>query len=135
MNWKVIFALSLFGLAMGVATVFIVPSRVEPVLWLAIFVVCAVLIARAGVPKPFLYGFLVSVLNSVWIIAAHEIFFDRYVAGHPQEASMPTGGIPPRVFMVIIGLMIGIVSGLVLGLFSWIASRYVKPAPAAPSGG
>jgi len=135
MNWKLIFALSLFGLAMGVATVFVVPSKVEPIYWLVIFVVCAVIIARAGVPKPFLHGLLVSVVNSVWIIAAHEIFFDRYVAGHPEEASMPTGGIPPRVFMVIFGLIIGVVSGLVLGLFAWTASRFVKPAPTTPSGG
>jgi hypothetical protein len=132
MNWKLIFALSLFGLAMGVATVFVVPSNVEPVFWLVIFVICAVIIARAGVPKPFLHGLLVSVVNSVWIITAHELFFDRYVGGHPQEASMPTGGIPQRVVMVVFGLLIGVVSGLVLGLFAWIASRFVKPTPAAP---
>jgi hypothetical protein len=132
MNWKLIFALSLFGLAMGVATVFVVPSNVEPLFWLVIFVVCAVIIARAGVPKPFLHGLLVSVVNSVWIIAAHELFFDRYLTAHPQEASMPTGGVPQRVVMVLFGLLIGVVSGLVLGLFAWTASRFVKPAAAAP---
>jgi len=108
MNWKLIFALSLFGLGMGLATVFAVPSNVEPFFWLVIFV------------------------NSVWIIAAHELFFDRYLAGHPREASMPTGGIPQRAAMVLFGLVIGVVSGLVLGLFAWIASRVVKPAATAP---
>jgi hypothetical protein len=50
MNWKLIITLSLFGLAMGIATVFVVPSTVEPLCWLAIFVVCAVLSSCHPVP-------------------------------------------------------------------------------------
>ena len=46
MNWKLIFGLSLFGLAMAFATVFVIPSNVEPLFWLAIFIVCAVVIAK-----------------------------------------------------------------------------------------
>jgi len=134
MNWKLIFLLSLFGLAMGVATVFVVPPSIEPACWLVVFVICAVIIARAGVPRPFVHGLLVSVVNSVWIIAAHEVLLDRYLAGHPQEASMPTGGIPQRVAMVLFGLAIGVVSGLVLGLFAWIVSRLLKPAATARPG-
>jgi hypothetical protein len=130
-NWKLILMLSLFGLAMGIATVFVVPSKVEPAFWLAIFVVCATLIARAGVAKPFVHGLLVSVFNSFWIIAGHEAFFDAYLAGHPQEAAMPTGGIPQRLFMVIFGLLIGVVSGHVLGLFSWTAARLMKKPSAS----
>jgi hypothetical protein len=44
MDWKLIFGLSLFGLAMAIATVFVIPSNVEPIFWLAIFLVCAYLI-------------------------------------------------------------------------------------------
>jgi hypothetical protein len=36
MDWKLIFGLSLFGLAMAIATVFIVPSNIEPAFWLVI---------------------------------------------------------------------------------------------------
>ena len=129
LNWKLILTLSLFGLAMGVATVFFVPSNLEPFLWLVIFVLCAVVIARAGVPRPFVHGLLVSVVNSVWIIAAHELFLDRYLAGHAREAGMPTGGIPLRLAMVLFGLVVGVLSGLVLGFFAWVASRLLKPVP------
>jgi hypothetical protein len=129
LNWKLILTLSLFGLAMGVATVFVVPSNVEPFFWLVIFIICAVIIARAGVPRPFVHGLLVSVVNSVWIIAAHELFLDRYLAGHAREAGMPTGGIPLRLAMVLFGLVIGVLSGLVLGFFAWVASRLLKPVP------
>jgi len=48
MNWKLILQLSLFGLAMAFATVFVVPSNIEPLLWLPIFVICAYLIAKRG---------------------------------------------------------------------------------------
>ena len=34
MKWKLIFLLSLFGLAMAFATVFWIPSMIEPVFWL-----------------------------------------------------------------------------------------------------
>src|ERR1700730_18679960 len=33
MNWPLIFQLSLFGLAMGVGTIFFISSRIEPILW------------------------------------------------------------------------------------------------------
>ena len=46
MDWKLIFGLSLFGLAMAIGTVFVIPSNVEPIFWLVIFLVCAFLIAR-----------------------------------------------------------------------------------------
>jgi hypothetical protein len=49
MDWKLVFQLSLFGLAMGIATVFVIPSNIEPWFWLLIFGVCAFLIARVGV--------------------------------------------------------------------------------------
>lgn len=45
MNWKLIFQLSLFGLAMAFATVTWIPSNIEPIFWLAIFIICAYLIA------------------------------------------------------------------------------------------
>ena len=43
MNWKLIFLLSLFGLAMGIATVYVIPSRLEPMFWLAISILCVTL--------------------------------------------------------------------------------------------
>ena len=130
MNWKLIFTLSLFGLAMALATVWVIPSNVEPAFWLVIFLVCAFLIARAGVPRPFLHGFLVSLVNCVWITTFHILFFDAYLVRHPREADMlKTMPIPdaPRLMMAMTGPMIGVVSGIVLGLLALLASRIFKP--------
>jgi uncharacterized membrane protein len=129
MNWTLIFRLSLFGLAMGISTVFLISSTMEPLFWLVIFVICAYIIARRCAVKFFLHGLLVSVVNSVWITASHLLLFDQYVARHQQEAAMmasaPFGS--PRLMMALTGPVIGVVSGLVLGLFAVVASRVVKP--------
>jgi len=128
MNRPLIFQLSLFGLAMGVATVFVIPSNVEPIFWLAIFVVCAVIIAKRSGGRPFMHGLSVSLMNSVWITTAHVVLFDAYAARHADEVTMAAQMGSPRVMMAMTGPIIGIVSGIVLGLFSIVASKAIRPA-------
>ena len=129
LNGKLILALSMFGLAMGIATVFVIPSNIEPVFWLAIFLVCAYLIAKRARGRFFLHGFLVSVVNSVWITSAHVLLFESYIARHAQEATM-MAKMPmpdsPRLMMLMTGPVVGVASGLVLGLFCFVASKLVK---------
>jgi hypothetical protein len=128
MHWKLIVQLSLFGLAMGIATVFLIPSSVEPFCWLAIFGICAYIIATRAGSRFFLHGLLVSIVNSLWITAAHILMFDRYIANHPQEAAMMRSmPLPdsPRLMMALTGPVIGLVSGLVLGLFAVVAAKLV----------
>ena len=133
-DWSLVLKLSMFGLAMGLATVWVIPSSVEPLFWLAIFVVCAYLIARFAPGRHFLHGLITSLLNSVWITSAHAIFVSAYLASHAQEAEM-MAKMPmpdsPRLMMAMTGPLVGLVSGVVLGLFAFVASRFVKPAAAA----
>lgn len=129
MNWKLIFQLSLFGFAMAISTVYWIPSRTEPLFWLAIFIICAYMIARNCADKFFLHGLFVSLLNSIWITVTHILLFNSYVANHPQEAEMMTK-MPfpthPRIMMLLSGPVIGFISGLVLGLFAFVASKIWK---------
>jgi hypothetical protein len=129
MNWKLIFQLSLFGLAMAISTVFWIPSNLEPFFWLVIFIICAYLIATHCTEKYFLHGLFVSLANSIWITAAHVLLFKSYIANHPKEAEMMTTMfLPthPRLQMLITGPIVGLISGLVLGLFAFIASKVWK---------
>jgi len=130
LNWRLIVQLSLFGLAMGILTVFVIPSSFEPVCWLFIFVFCAYVIAKRAPGHYFQHGLMVSVVNSLWIIAAHALLYQQYVAGHPQEARamaiMPLSN-HPRVLMILIGLLVGALSGLVLGFFAIVARKLVVP--------
>ena len=136
LNWKLILQLSTFGMVMGVATIFWIPSTIEPVFWLVIFGICAYIIAKQSTGRYFLHGFLVSILNSIWITSAHVMLFHTYIANHPQEAEM-MANMPmpdsPRLMMMITGPIIGVVSGLVLGLFVFVAGKIIKK-PEMPSG-
>ncbi|MDI3320749.1 hypothetical protein [Pinibacter soli] len=129
LNWNLIFKLSLFGLAMALGTVYFIPSNIEPIFWLIIFIICAYLIAKNCSSKYFLHGLLVSLVNCIWITAAHILLFNTYISNHAKEAEMmKTMPMPdsPKLMMLVTGPIVGVVSGLVLGLFAFIASKIVK---------
>jgi hypothetical protein len=129
MNWPLIVALSGFGFAMGIGTVSLIPSNVEPALWLVIFVICAYAIARLAPGRFFLHGVALGLVNSVWVTAFHVAFFDTYLAHHAQEAAM-SASMPlsdhPRLLMAVVGPTIGAATGLVLGIFSVVAARVTR---------
>lgn len=131
MNFKFIFQLSLFGLIMGFATVSLIPEKIEPVFWLAIFVFCSYVVAKVFTGKYFLYGFLTSLVNSIWITAVHLLFFKSYTAHHPDIAGMSNNmgyfATHPRLLMLLLGIPFGIAFGIILGLFCVVASKIVKP--------
>jgi len=111
---------------MAFATISLIPSKIELLFWLLIFIICAFLIAKNCSEKYFFNGFLVSLVNCVWITSAHIIFFSTYIFHHSQEAAMilkmPMPDYP-RLMMLFTGSLIGILSGLILGLFSFIAFK------------
>jgi hypothetical protein len=131
MNWKLIFQLSVFGLIMALATVSLIPYKIEPAFWIVIFVFCAYVIAKVCGRKYFLHGFLVSLVNCVWITSAHLYFYKSYIANHKEIAGQFSNALPglsshPRLCMAIMGTIVGVFSGLFLGLFAIIASKIVK---------
>ena len=134
MNWKLIFQLSLLGLLMAAGTISLIPSNMEFIFWLLIFIFAAFIFAKRLPGKYFLHGFLLGLANCVWVTGAHVLFADTYMAHHHQEVAMMKNS-PlanhPRVFMLIGGPIVGTLSGLVIGLFTFIASKMVKRSPAS----
>lgn len=127
MNWKLIFQLSLFGLGMGIATVYFIPSNIEPFCWLVIFIFCAYVLAKNLDSRYFAHGLMVSLVNSVWITGAHILLFNSYKANHAQEAQMMESmPLSPMVMMLCTGPIVGLISGVILGLFAFAASKMVK---------
>jgi len=114
---------------MAIATVFWIPSNIEPVYWLIIFIICAYFIALKSSGKYFISGFWVSILNCIWITVIHIIFIHDYLANHLPEAEM-LAKMPfsdsPGLMMLLTGPVIGILSGLVLGLFAFLGSRILQ---------
>lgn len=131
MNWKLIFQLSLLGLIMAFGTISLIPAHFEFIFWIVIFIFCAYVIAKRATGTYFLHGFLVSVLNCVWISVIHLLFYKTYIANHPDMVTM-NNSMPaalhnhPRLLTTTSGLFIGLISAVVLGIFAFIASRFVK---------
>jgi hypothetical protein len=134
MNWKVILQLSMFGLLMGIATVFLVPSKFELLFWVPIFLICGYVIAKRRENRHFVHGLLLGLANCVWITGAHILFAERYLSTHAAEAkmmlSMPRPD-SPRLMMAMMGPLVGLVSGLIIGLLAFLASKLVRPKAAA----
>lgn len=129
MNWKLVFLLSLFGLTLGLLTISLIPSTVEPFCWLIIFIVTSITVAKKAPRKYFLHGFLVSLLNGIWLTGVHVIFFDTYVTNHPEFTELLSGSgvtIDPRLFRALTGPVSGMFFGVVLGLFCWLAAKILK---------
>ena len=129
MPWKLILKLSMFGLVMGIATVFWIPSNLEPFLWLLIFLICAYVIGRSS-EKPFFTGVLLGLANCVWITTAHILLFSEYLEKHAREAAMMKSmPLPdsPRLMMALMGPIIGMISGIIIGLFALLAAKLVRP--------
>ena len=133
MNLKLILQLSVFGLIMALGTISLIPQQAEPFFWIIIFIFCAFVIAKATPGNYFLHGFLVSLVNCLWIIGAHTLYYDSYIANHPNIVLMNEGtpaamANHPRLVQAVFGAIIGIISGVVLGLFALIASKILKKA-------
>jgi hypothetical protein len=131
MNWKIIVQLSLFGLIMAFGSIALIPQNIEPAFWLIIFGFCALVIAKVCAGKYFLHGFLVSMVNCIWITAVHIYFYQTYINHHAAMANMGQNmpsflSIHPRLTMLIIGPVFGVLSGIILGLFALVASKIVK---------
>jgi len=131
MNLKLISQLSVFGLIMAFSTIALIPPHFEFIFWIAIFIFCAYVIAKRCAGGYFLHGFLTGVANCVWISAIHLMFYQSYMANHPDMGTM-NNSMPaalqdhPRMLATISGLFIGLISALILGLFALAASRLVK---------
>ena len=129
MNTRLIFQLSLFGVFMALSTVFWISPSAEPFFWLMIFIICAYFVALKCENRFFLHGFMISLLNGLWMTLAHMIFFNQYVATHPEELGMMSKfplHIPPILAMLFIGPFFGALFGIILGIFCVVASKLLN---------
>lgn len=136
MNWKLILLLSLFGLAMGILTISLLPESVEPYCWPVVMIVSGWLIARRAGGKYFMHGVALGLVNCIWVTAAHEVWLASFVAHNPHMVEMSKNWFLAdhiRRQMAVMGVLIGLASGVVMGLlallFSVVGSRK-KPAAA-----
>ena len=131
MNWKLIIILSLFGLALGVASVFTLTPVTEFVFWVAVTVVTAILIAKYAGGKFFLHGFLVAIVNTFWVTLSQVLLFYTYVTSHPEYLQMvatlpPALADHPRRLILYRAPVVALISGLFVGIVSLVASKVLN---------
>jgi len=129
LNKKLIFFLSLFGLAMAFFTLMRIPPVIELPCWLLIYLFSAYRIAKVANGKFFMHGFYVNMLNSAWVTTVHILFFKIYLSNHMKEAIM-LAKLPlhlyPDLWLLIIGVLFGALFGVVLGFFSLALARQIR---------
>jgi hypothetical protein len=125
MSWRLVFGLSVLGIATAAASVLVIPRDIVHVGWAVLFFfVSAYLIAKRAPSRYFTHGFVVSVVVSLASTGAALALIDRF-ARHLPLARIPLAVGSPQVLVAIVGPAAGIVLGLVLGIFAWAASKVV----------
>lgn len=113
---------------MAIATVSFIPIGMEPVLWLFIFGFCSYTIAKKCDDRFFFHGFMLSIINCIYIVAFHVAFWDAYSAAHSDMVASFPKDLNPRMVSAASGPIIGVISGIVQGIFCIVAAKIQKKA-------
>jgi hypothetical protein len=128
MNWGLLLRLSIFGFGMAIVTISFLPQTYEYVVWPFIFIFCAYSIAKNCDDRFFIHGFMLSIINCIYIVAFHTAFFNSYAAAHDAAVAALPQGPNPRAMSAAFGVIAGIVSGIVQGAFCLVAAKMQKKA-------
>lgn len=136
MNFGLVLMLSLFGVAIGLASAFgFVPPGIETLLWIVVAIVCAVVIAKQT-GRPFLHGFLTGLFAGVIATLIQATLFGQYLAHHPKAAdsfkALPSN-LSPRLLVAVMSPIVGLVDGIVLGCLAWLAGKTLARKRSAPA--
>lgn len=133
MHWSMIAILGALGLIMGLLSTQGLTRGIEPYLWIILGLFSATVVARAGHGRWFLHGLAIGVMWGVLNAVAASALFPHYAANNPEIMSRLDGRpapVSPRIFFLLTGPVIGLVSGCILGLLCWCA-RFIIPAAGA----
>ena len=130
MNFRLVLALSCFGLLFGIAAVAgVIHAGTELLVWCGVWIVCALVIGARAPGKFFLHGFLVGLLAGVIAPIIQVAMFDSYVAHNPKvvesfKALPPAWS--PRIVVLAATPVIGLLYGIVLGGLAWVAGKVMR---------
>lgn len=128
MKWKTILLLSLFGILMGLNSVFGIIKNVEWILWLVIAIISAYVLNKRTtkllVTHAVVTGLFMGVLNAI----IQSSLFDSYLANNPEIEGFKQWPITvePQYFLLMAGPFAGIIYGLIIGLFALIIKKISK---------
>lgn len=126
MNWQLLLLLSLFGLIIGILSVNGYTQRIEPLIWLLSGMLSAFILARNVSSQIFLYGIALGLIWGVLNGLVQSIFFDRYLQKNPRYKESYNKKMPvkPRIFVLIAGPIIGLITGATIGGLAILFQKY-----------
>ncbi|MFZ1323512.1 MAG: hypothetical protein WAT71_18320 [Ignavibacteria bacterium] len=122
MNWNLILKLSLFGLLMGVLSVFgLLPTGFEFFPWLIIAVISGYLISKHTTKLIITQSVVLGLFMGIIVSVFQAVFFDKLIENNPGSLDglkeIPTA-MEPQYVLLFSGPFIGIIFGIVIGLIA-----------------
>lgn len=122
MNWNLILKLSLFGLLMGVLSVFgLIPTGFEFFPWLIIAVISGYLMSRHTTKLIMTQSVVLGLFMGILVSVFQAVFFDKLIENNPGSLDgfkeIPTA-MEPQYVLLFTGPFIGIIFGIVIGMIA-----------------
>lgn len=131
MNWKLILLLSLSGILIGLANVYVIPAKYSAVVEMPVYLGCAYVLARVQERKHFVHGVVVGVICAILATAVRIVLVEQYLthqyvdAAQYRKLAAESHGTITQVLMLM-GVLFTILSGLVTGLFALAAGKIIN---------
>lgn len=126
MNWRLLVYLSLFGFVMAIATISFVPTNIEMMIWPFIFGLSAYSIGKHCDRQFFLNGFILGVIDCIYLVAFRIAFFQTYNSVHTDLLTRLSADVNQRMATIAATVIFGIISGLIIGLLSLAVAKIQK---------
>ena len=118
--------LTLFGVLMGLASVFGYTQSNEWLYWLVIAVISGFVIAKVTDRQIFVKSVVVGLFMGIFTGVIQSVLFDKYLENNPQSLDgfkeIPLS-LAPQFVVLFTGPFIGIVFGLFIGLIAIIIDK------------
>ena len=125
MNSK-IWSLTLFGVLMGLLTLFGIVQNYLLFIWIIIAIICGIVIAKSADTQLFVKGVVVGLFIGVFFVLIQYFMFDTYLLNNPNSLDgfkQITTNLAPQYVILFSGPFFGIGFGLLIGLFAFIFDK------------
>lgn len=125
MDWLLIVLLSLFGQIMGFLSIKGYTQKIEPLLWILLGLVTALVLSRNIEHNMFFHALLIGLFWGMSNSLSQFIFFEQYLLNNPvaREGFGKITFIAPRLFTLFAGAIIGLTTGTVLGGLTFLLKK------------
>ena len=126
MNLK-IWVLTLFGVAMGLASVFGYTQSFEWIYWIIIALISGAVIAKVADRQIFVKSVVVGLFMGIFTGVIQAAMFDTYLANNPKSLDgfkeIPLS-LEPQYVVLFTAPFIGIAFGLIIGLIAILIDKF-----------